>query len=122
MDVELSAQTAVLGSMLIDPRCVPVLMSQLDPDDFPDSTNRHIFEAVRSLFMADKTIDPVTILAELGSDAYGPALADMMRLTPTSANCEEYARILRDTSQLRAIRQACWRIGSSEHMEAAMIR
>ena len=122
MDVELSAQTAVLGSILIDPRCVPVLMSQLDPDDFPDATNRHIFEAVRSLFMADKTIDPVTILAELGSDAYGPALAEMMRLTPTSANCEEYARILRDSSQLRAIRQACWRIGSSEHMDLAQAR
>ena len=86
MDVELSAQTAVLGSMLIDPRCVPVIMSQLDPDDFPDATNRHIFEAVRSLFMADKTIDPVTILAELGSDAYGPTLADMMRRGESGEN------------------------------------
>ena len=122
MDVELSAQTAVLGSMLIDPRCIPVLMSQLEPDDFPDATNRHIFEAFRSLYLANKTIDPVTVLAELGSDAYGPTLSDMMRLTPTAANCEEYARILRDSSQLRAIQQACWRIGSSEHMDLSQAR
>ena len=122
MDVELSAQTAVIGSMLIDPSCIPVLMSQLDPDDFPDTTNRHIFEAFRSLYLANKTIDPVTVLAELGSDAYSPTLADMMRLTPTSANCEEYARILRDSSQLRSIQQACWRIGSSEPMDLAQAR
>lgn len=122
MDVELSAQTAVIGSMLIDTSCVPALMSQLEPDDFPDATARHIFEAFRSLYLANKTIDPVTVLAELGSDAYGPTLADMMRLTPTSANCEEYARILRDSSQLRAIQQACWRIGSSEHMDLAQAR
>ena len=122
MDVELSAQTAVIGSMLIDTSCVPALMSQLEPDDFPDATNRHIFEAFRSLYLANKTIDPVTVLAELGSDAYSPTLADMMRLPPTSANCEEYARILRDSSQLRAIQQACWRIGSSEHMDLAQAR
>lgn len=114
MDVVLSAQNAVLGSILIDPSCVPILMSQLEPDDFPDSTNRHIFEAVRSLYLADKTIDPVTILAELGSDAYGPTLAEMMRLTPTSANCEEYARILRDQAQLRRIQAACMQIVSSD--------
>lgn len=122
MDVELSAQTAVIGSMLIDPSCIPALMSQLEPDDFPDATNRHIFEAFRSLYLANKTIDPVTVLAELGSDAYSPTLADMMRLTPTSANCEEYARILRDSSQLRSIQQACWRICSSEHMDLAQAR
>ena len=122
MDVALNAQTAVLGSMLLDARCVPVLMSQLEADDFPDPTARSIFEAFRRLFLADKTIDPVTVLGELGSDAYGPTLADMMRQTPTAANCEEYARILRESSQLRAIREACWRIGSSEHMDLAQAR
>lgn len=121
MDVELNAQTAVLGSMLIDDSCVPVLMAQLEPEDFPDSGSRHVFEAIRGLFLSSQPVDPVTVQAQLG-DAYGPMLSAIMRVTPTAANCEEYARILRDARQLREIQQACSRIALSDHIDLPQAR
>ncbi len=103
------AEVSVLGSMLIDERCVPVLMQQLTPEDFTDSTNRHVFEAIRGLFLARRPVDPVLVLAELdGGPAYEQRLAGYIQATPTAANCEEYARILRERRQLRQIRDAVY--------------
>lgn len=101
------AEVSVLGSMLIDERCVPVLMQQLTPEDFSNSTNRHVFEAIRRLFLAQRQVDPVLVLSELdGGQVYADILAKYMQDTPTAANCEEYARILRERRQLRQIRDA----------------
>lgn len=100
------AQVGVLGSLLIDPATVPVLMRQLQPQDFPDSTYRHIFEAARAVFLEGTPVDPVTVLDRLGK-AYGPALRELMALTPTAANCELYARILREDRMLSEIQAAC---------------
>ena len=38
------AEQAVLGSMLIDARCVPEVIDQLRPDDFYVKQNREIYE------------------------------------------------------------------------------
>ena len=107
-----SAAVSVLGSMLIDDRCVPVLMQQLSAEDFPDGELRHVFEAIQSLFMERKPVDPVTVLDRMGSPAYEKLLGRLMADTPTAANCEEYARILRDQRQLRQIQSACMAIVS----------
>ena len=40
------AEQAVLGSMLIDPRCVPEVIDQLRPDDFYLRQNRDIYETI----------------------------------------------------------------------------
>ena len=44
------AEQAVLGSMLIDPRCVPEVIDQLRPDDFYLRQNRDIYETIYSMF------------------------------------------------------------------------
>ena len=103
------AQVAVLGSMLIDEACVGVLMRRLKAEDFPDAIHRHVFEAMRDLFLDRQPVDAVTVRARLGKD-YGPVLRDYMRMTPTAANCELYAKILREERWLSAIQNACWRI------------
>lgn len=101
------AEVSVLGSMLIDERCVPALMQQLTPEDFTGATARHVFEAIRSLFLARRPIDPVLVLEELdGGPAYAQTLAGYIQETPTAAYAEEYARILRERRQLRQIREA----------------
>lgn len=104
------AEVGVLGSMLIDDRCIGELMQQLTPDDFPDTDARHIFEAIQSLFLARSPIDPVTVQARLGTRAYKDLLAACIQQTPTTANCDAYARILRDNRQLREIQTACMAI------------
>lgn len=100
------AQVAVLGSMLIDEECVPVLMRQLSAADFPDSLYRHVFEAIRTLWLEQKPVDPVTVLDRMGQE-YDGLLRDLMRNTPTAANCETYARILQETRLMTQIQDAC---------------
>ena len=45
------AEQAVLGSMLIDGRCVKDVMDQLQPDDFYLRQNREIFETIAHMFV-----------------------------------------------------------------------
>ena len=56
------AERAVLGSMLIDARCVPEVIERLRGEDFYLKQNRDIFETIYSMFNFSQTIDPVTVL------------------------------------------------------------
>lgn len=106
------AEQAVIGSMLIDPECVPTVIEQLRPEDFYIEENRRIFETIYSMFNHAMRIDAVTVLDQLKSagfydEAGGRAyLMQLMELTPTSAGVREYASIVRDKSMLRAIATA----------------
>ena len=106
------AEQAVIGSMLIDPECIPVVIEQLRPDDFYAEENRRIFETIYSMFNNAMRIDAVTVLDQLKSaglydDAGGRAyLMQLMDVTPTAAGVREYAAIVRDKSMLRAIADA----------------
>lgn len=100
------AQVAVLGSMLIDEACVPVLMRQLTAADFPDALYRHVFEAIRGVWLDQKPVDPVTVLDRMGQE-YDGLLRELILNTPTAANCETYARILQETRLLTQIQDAC---------------
>lgn len=105
------AEQAVIGSMLIDPRCIPAVLEKLKPDEFYVKLNRDIFETMFSMFSYGQTIDPVTVLDQMRSrgvyqesnDAY---LAEVMRVTPTAANVMEYAAIVRDRALLRHLGEA----------------
>ena len=49
MPYAMDAEHAVLGSMLIDPRCVPEVIEKLRPEDFYLSQNQEIFETINSM-------------------------------------------------------------------------
>ena len=55
------AQNSVIGSMLIDDKCVPLVLSKLREEDFIDPICRNFFRAIRSLSLAGKPVDPVTV-------------------------------------------------------------
>ena len=57
-----SAEASVIGSMLIEPRCVPELMQELTAEDFTDATLRLYFEAIRRNFLQRIPLDIVTVL------------------------------------------------------------
>ena len=61
----MEAEHAVLGSMLIDPRCVPEVIDKLRPDDFYLRQNKEIYETIYSMFNYSLTIDPVTVLENM---------------------------------------------------------
>lgn len=106
-----TAEQAVIGSMLIDPRCVPDVLEKLKSDEFYVKTNREVFETMYAMFSYGQTIDPVTVIDQMKvrgvytetSESY---LAEIMRVTPTAANVLEYAAIVRDRALLRRLGEA----------------
>ena len=104
----LEAEQAVLGSMLIDSRCVADVIGLIREEDFFSSVNKDIFATIFSMFNYSQAIDPVTVLDKMRSDGVytddsAGYIRDLMLITPTAANVLEYAAIVRDKSLLRAI-------------------
>ena len=108
----LEAEQAVLGSMLIDGRCINEVVGLVRPDDFYLQTNREIYETIYEMFSYSQPIDPVTVLDKMrergvfdeqNSPKY---LMQLMEITPTAANVKQYAQIVRDKSLLRGLSTA----------------
>ena len=103
------AEQAVLGSMLIDPRCVPEVIDKLRPDDFYLQQNRDIYETIYSMFNYSMTIDPVTVLEHMKQNGVYDEntsrnyVLQLMEITPTAANVKEYVAIVKDKALLRRI-------------------
>ena len=105
------AEQAVLGSILIDSRCVADVIGLLRPEDFFLEQNREIYETIYTMFNYSQTIDPVTVLdkmLELGyhHDNSRDYIMQLMEITPTAANVVRYANIVRDKAMLRGLAQA----------------
>ena len=109
MPHSVEAEQAVLGSMLIDPRCVPEVIDKLKPDDFYLQQNMEIYETIYSMFNYSQTIDPVTVLEHMKQNGYYDEnnsrnyLLQLMDTTPTAANVKEYIDILKDKTLLRRV-------------------
>ncbi len=93
----------MLGSMLIDADCVKDVMDKLQAQDFYLRQNREIFETIYHMFVYSQPIDGVTVAGEmekngLYNDNTRSYLAQLMEVTPTSANVMEYVRIVQDKS------------------------
>ena len=58
----LEAEQAVLGSILIDSRCIAAIVGIVSPEDFYLKQNRQIFETIYTMFNFSQTIAPVTVL------------------------------------------------------------
>jgi len=102
------AEQAVLGSMLIDARCISDVIGVLKSGDFYSTSNKEIFETIFSMFNYSLAIDPVTVLDKMreegvGNDDSPGYIRDLMMITPTAANVMEYAGIVKDKALLRAI-------------------
>ncbi len=107
----LSAQQSVIGSMLWDDRCVPLVLSRLRPEDFVDGTCRATFTAIRRLFQEGRPVDPVTVGdAMQGGERYVGWMKEVMDLTPTAANVEHYINITLDKSAVYRVRELADRV------------
>jgi len=111
MPESLSAEAAVLGSMLIDPECIGDVIEIVERDSFYRIEHRHIFEALISLYEKNKGIgiDAVLLrdellkrgcLDEVGGVEY---IARILDSVPSSANVAYYAGIVKDKMLLREL-------------------
>ena len=112
MPHSLEGEQAVLGSMLIDEGCVKDVMDKLVPSDFYLRQNREIFETIYTMFTYARPIDGITVCEEMrkagtyDENTTRSYLAQLMEITPTSANVMEYVAIVRDKALLRGVAQA----------------
>lgn len=108
------AQNAVIGSILIDARCLPGVLRNVRAEDFT-GIHRLVFEAATSIAAESgrfESIDFVTLMDRIPQEAYPDQsglrkfLVQLMELTPTAANAEHYARIVRECGCKNRIHEA----------------
>lgn len=100
------AQVAILGSMLIDERCIGPVLARTSAEDFSSAAYRTLFLTIRRKFSAGEVVDPVTVLEALKGDSgvdWYELIRQLMELTPSAANALEYVDILRRAARLRRI-------------------
>lgn len=105
----LEAEQAVLGSLLVDASAWPRLAGKLEVGDFFRPDHALIFQSIARLAAAGKDHDVITVSAKLqangdldgaGGMAYVGRLA---RETPTAANVESYAEVVRERAMRRKV-------------------
>ncbi len=116
------AEQSVLGSILIDSRCVADVVGVLQPEDFYLQQNREIYETIYTMFNFSQTIDPVTVLDKMKEqgvyrDNSRDYIMQLMEITPTPANVLRYAGIVREKAMLRGLAQAAVDISETVHSQ-----
>ena len=118
----LSAQVAVLGSLLIDPSLVGQALERIRPEDFLDPKCRMVFQAIRGLYTEGKPTDPVTVRGKLGGkegDGWTEYLLELIELTPTAANLGEYAALMREQARLAKAAQLGGLLQAAQDLDKA---
>jgi len=116
----LQAEAGVLGSILLDPRCLNEVSLILRPEDFYAKANRKIYRHLLAMDTERQPIDVSLLLERLHTvgdlEAVGGSahLAEILNAVPYAANAVYYAKIVRDKAILRAIIHA-----STESLRAA---
>ncbi|MCK4906997.1 MAG: replicative DNA helicase [Spirochaetes bacterium] len=103
------AEQAFLGALLIDPSAINTAITLLKPGDFYSSRNHILYEAILQLYNLNNDIDNVTLssylkdnglLEKSGGIGY---INQLLEMTPTSVNLDNYAKIVRDKAILRSL-------------------
>lgn len=106
----LEAEQSVLGSILIEPKCMEDVLMHLKPDSFYLPQHQQIFAAMVSMFTGSNgAIDPVLIADVLAKDGVYDLsggkeyLLQLAQSVPSTANVESYAKIVKEQYYLRTL-------------------
>ncbi len=105
----LEAEQAVLGSILLKPEVIDVVIEIVETDDFYKKAHQTIYGAMLELYNTSDPYDLLTVSSHLSDknqldQAGGPAyLASLTSIVPVTANIKSYANIIREKSILRRI-------------------
>jgi len=113
----LEAEASVIGAILIDPEAIVKIADILRPEHFYENKHSLIYTAILELYEKRKPIDLVTVperlkrkdlLTSAGGVGY---LTDLVNQTPTSANIEAYASLIKDSYTRRSLVSSAGIIG-----------
>ncbi len=113
----LEAEMSLLGSMILDPACIPDVLGVVKgPSDFYKESHGHIYTAVRDIYDIRNSGDLVQIQDLLRDrkvyDQCGGAdyLVELANSVPTSVNAPHFARIVAEKAKLRRLIDAAGQI------------
>lgn len=105
----LEAETAVLGSMLLDPDCIPSIEATLTKQHFYINKNGLIYDAICKLNQDTTPIDFLTVTHELETrgqlEATGGAvyISQLIESVPSAMNVHAYAQMVISTWRRRRL-------------------
>lgn len=109
---DLSAEKAVIGSMLMDKEAITAAMEVVHADDFYHQGYGQIFQAICELFNEGKAVDLVTVQDRLKRNGVPPEIGsiefmrDILDYMPSSINASQYATIVYEKSVMRNLIKA----------------
>lgn len=108
----LEAETAVIGSLLLDPEIVKDVLFAVREQDFRIEINRKIYRAARDLYLRAKPVTPVTIRDNVGKES-GDYIGQLYEITTTSTNWREYAAIMAEQASMRRMQELAMQIAAA---------
>ncbi len=110
------AEQAVLGAILIDPKCLSEVAVSMNADYFYLPQHKEIYSAMSSMYELSQTIDFVSLLEKLkkngvydetGGKAY---LTQLVQTVPSSANILTHIAIIKERYYARSLMSAAQNI------------
>lgn len=123
MPFSMSAEQALLGSILIDPEAFNVIADTVAISDFYAEEHQQIFSAMHELFLTSSDIDVVTLVDMLvqkgiydksGGENY---IRTLVEVVPNALNVKDYARIVKDKSVMRQLISVCEDVSETAYSE-----
>ncbi len=103
----IEVEESLIGAMLLSPEAVSVAYETVQPEDFYRPLHGQIFSAIIALANAGEPIDYVTVQAKLqerGAVAVELAVLSSLQMnTPSAANAQHYAEVVREKAQQRRL-------------------
>lgn len=103
----IEAEESLIGAMLLSAEAVSIAYETVAPEDFYRPLHGQIFEAILALTNAGEPVDFVTVQAKLqerGQVAVELAVLSALQMnTPSAANAQHYAELVRDKAQQRRL-------------------
>ncbi len=106
----LEAEQSVLGAVLVDPSCFPLVLENLRPEVFYRPQHQQMFEVMTAMFNMGETLDFITILDAVKREGVFQTdedakiyLTNLVQVVPSSANVEAYCRIVQEKYYVRRL-------------------
>ena len=104
------AEQAVLGSILLDPKCLSTVSMLIRADYFYYAQHKEIFSVMQELDASAGTIDLLMVLEQIkkkkvfdAEDGGKQYLFQLSETVPSTSNVETYCRIIRDKYYTRTL-------------------
>lgn len=100
-------ECALVGALCIEPNALNIIAKYVEPIHFGYATSRSVYEYALDASSKKRKFDPLIIADALKEEIPNirEFLAECMETTPTAANAEEYAKMLREKADERDFRQ-----------------